>query len=233
MSSRKPRPAPEDFVEMAKTMTHKQLVKHYGSSSGTVSRWRLETGAKKHAGREMRAIPDDFRANAKTMTWKDLRDHYHASNEVLQRWRILSGVRLEKAARPLTPPPAGFRQAATVMLRTQLATHYHVSKGMIDRWLRETGLQALGRVQAEARVVHAIGAPKLAAVPNNRDMSLAGRAADFLQKRAAIFRCDANGRFQLGGTHWKWRGKAHTAAEIIAEACERGFEPDAWKEIAA
>lgn len=99
--SRRLRPAPDDFVERAKTMTHKELVAHYGSSSGTVSRWRLETGAPTHTrGYRPRPIPADFSQKAAVMTWEQLRNHYQVSNDALTRWRAVArSLRTRRAAR--------------------------------------------------------------------------------------------------------------------------------------
>lgn len=117
------------------------------------------------------------------------------------------------------------------MLRKQLAGHYGVSLGMIDRWFRETGLQPLGRRQAEARVVAGMGSPKPARIISSRDMSLAGRAADFLQKRDAIFRCNERGEFDHKGTFWRWHGRTWDAAQIVEIAEDKGWDRDAWKRI--
>ncbi|WP_333571336.1 hypothetical protein [Sphingomonas sp.] len=236
--SRQLRPMPDDFTQLALQKSRQQLIVHYRAGADTVTRWLNELSSSERpanwTGRPRIEIPADFQESAALLGNPALAEKYGCGKSTIIRWRRELGVKAPR--RPLegrdrSPPPAGFAEVARTTSVEMLCVRYRVERRRVLRWLRETGFAPKPN---KLVVMQNMGKRNVAAAqvaPTNRDMSLAGRAADFLQKRGPIFRCDFIGRFKLGGTHWKWRGKAHTAAEIIAAAAERGFDPDAWKQI--
>ena len=82
---------PDDFLEMSKVKSAKELEKHYGKSRRTITRWRKATGIVRvvvyHA-----ELPDDIEVMAKALAPKDLARHYG--------WTIDSLRRMLKRDRP-------------------------------------------------------------------------------------------------------------------------------------
>lgn len=240
--SRQLRPRPADFADRYREMGVPRLVEHYTAGRATVRRWVEEIGMQppvRIKGKPARPCPPDFARYAGIETNDELMRRYDCKPSIIWRWRRETGIaskRPELKGPGPRPVPDNFRALAARLNREELRVRYGVSGNLIDRWLRECGLKPLGRRQNALQVVASMGKRKVASAmvaPSGRDTSDAGRAAYFLQRRGPIYRCDAEGRFKLGGSHWKWRGRAHTDGEIIAEARERGFDPDAWREVAA
>lgn len=188
-------------------------------------------------------LPSDFAARAGDMTNDEAVAVWGVSKNTIGKWR--KETKTPAPVRKVAPAnyikvPADFARVAPTKNLRELTMMYGVSGPTIRRMCAESGVDfyrpAYQRSRNKLVVMANMGKRNVAAAqvaPQNRDMSLAGRAADFLQKRSAIWRCDAQGRFKLGGSHWRWKGEARTADFIIAEAIRLGFQPDARKEIAA
>jgi hypothetical protein len=188
-------------------------------------------------------IPADFSRRAPAMTNDEACAEWSVSRNTITAWRKVTGAKPTYRRAP--PPnryktPADFAEIAPTKTLSALAAHYRFSEPTARRICRELGVDFFRPVSQPRKskliALANMGKCTIAAAmtaPQNRDMSLAGRAADFLQKRSAIWRCDETGRFQLGGTHWRWKGEARTAEYIIEEALQAGFNPDAWKDLAA
>lgn len=100
------------------------------------------------------------------------------------------------------------------------ARHYHASLATVTRWRRELELKP------QARMKKGIGQSRTdrGFVPRpliqNRDMSLAGQAADFLRGFGAVYRCDERGRATPKGTHWR-RGFAVMGDDELMHRAQR------------
>lgn len=67
----------------------------------------------------------------------------------------------------------------------------------------------------------------------HRDNSVAGQAADYLRRFGPVVRCNAKGRYDENGTHWRRNASILTADEIIERAEANGFDARAWARLAA
>ncbi|KQM37963.1 transcriptional regulator [Sphingomonas sp. Leaf10] len=128
--------------------------------------------------------------------------------------------------RPQHPAPDWFRREASTMTRAEACQRAGVSQSTIDRWMREAGVRC--------NVLRGFSYRRQNAVPvRMADMSLAGRAADFLRPRWPNHRCDEDGQQNFNGRYWRFGTAILTADEVIERAKRRGFDSDAWMRIAA
>jgi hypothetical protein len=120
--------------------------------------------------------------------------------------------------------PDGFALVAPTMTIKQLRLHYGRGPEVIHRWLGEANVRPKkltpGYQHAARTVVH-------------RDMSAMGQIADYLRYWGPVFRCNANGRADIKGTHWRRGSAVLTDAELTERAIIKGFYTDDWKRIAA
>ncbi|MCP4620592.1 MAG: hypothetical protein GY844_29655 [Bradyrhizobium sp.] len=122
--------------------------------------------------------------------------------------------------------PDGFALIAGSMTRNELRRHYNRSMSTIDNWLRLTGITP--------RKPGKRGQPGV--VPLNlppRDTGRAALAAEYLRRFGPVSRCDEAGSYAPHGAHWRRGRSILTADQIIAAATERGWQPEAWRRLAA
>jgi hypothetical protein len=183
-------------------------------------------------------IPDGFAEFAAGKPLIDLAYHYGKCRRTIQRWRAQLGMpdRVERGAPPPSRPvPDSFALVAPGKSIKELCKHYTAGHRSIERWLKQTGIKRGTARTATKR----IGGPNPLATLNpvgheHRDFSVAGQAADFLRRLGPVVRCDAAGRFDPKGDHWRrGSGLPLTADEVIARATRNGWAPDAWARIAA
>lgn len=131
--------------------------------------------------------------------------------------------------------PAGFAAFYLDHPSRQVEAEFKVGHRVIRRWAERLGIKreaATVRI-APSRPRQMRGKP----ASTNRhvipDVTLAGRAADFLRRYGAVYRCTERGGADPKGTHWRRGSTVLTAAELIERAEGLGFEPDGWKAIAA
>ncbi|MBB4154149.1 hypothetical protein GGQ80_002059 [Sphingomonas jinjuensis] len=196
------RPAPDDFADVAARLHVEQLMAHYGAAYTTVHRWIGETGATP-LQRSVKPMPDDFKVTL-DMTQAAAAERYGVSVDVVRRW----------------DEEAGFDRRAAY--RNRLA--------------REARERVAVRPAATSRAV-ATGATRASKFgtpfdPAKRDWSLAGQAADFLRRLGPVARCDASGRYDPKGNHWRRGSSILTAADVIARAERNGWQRDAWSKLA-
>jgi hypothetical protein len=95
-----PRPAPEDFQQVAAGKPTKALCEIYGCGPDMIYRWRRETNSPfiPHA-------PADFVTLYQTMTLEQLRKHYDRGWLCIKRWEKETGAtRPPKPAKPAKQP---------------------------------------------------------------------------------------------------------------------------------
>lgn len=178
-----------------------------------------------------RPMPDDFRDVAPGRTVNQLQKIYGCGPEAVKRWREEAGIAAcvtgptGKAPRAI---PDSFALVARGMTMKQLRERFSASETLVRRWCAEAGVEPRRAGYAHFRQ------PGPRPLPDARDQSRAGMAAQFLQKFGSVVRCDAEGRVDPRGTHWLRGGRfVLTDEEIMDRARRNGWDPDAWMEIAA
>lgn len=178
-----------------------------------------------------RAMPADFRTVAPGRTINELQKVYQAGPDAIRRWRREAGLQPIAPVPPGQPRrsvPDGFALVARGMTMKQLRERFGASEPLIRRWCAETGIEPRRAGYVHVRKVQ----PR--PLPDARDCSRAGKAAQFLQKFGPVTRCDADGGIDPKGTHWLRGGRfVLTDAEIMDRATRQGWRPDAWRELAA
>ena len=173
------------------------------------------------------------------------------------RCRPCSGIARAGIARSKqdreAPLPADFAKVAATRTIFELRKHYGKGERTIKRWLNEAGIERSrasrfgGRelpprpVKAETPSPRKATAPRAVwrqpgprPLPDHRDNSRAGLAAQYLQRFGPVVRCDEKGALTPKGTHWLRGGRfILTDDEIIARAERNGWRPDARKALAA
>lgn len=177
-----------------------------------------------------RTMPEDFLSVAPGRTINELQKIYQAGPDAVRRWRKEAGLEPIAPVAPRQPRrtvPDGFALVARGMTMKQLRERFEASEPVVRRWCAETGVEP-----RRAGYVYRQAAPR--PLPDARDCSRAGKAAQFLQKFGPVTRCDADGRVDPKGTHWLRGGRfVLTDAEIMDRATRQGWRPEAWRELAA
>lgn len=253
------RTTPSDFAEHAVTMTERELCAHYCTGPYVVRRWREETGVRRD---RMRAMPDDFVAVAKTMTIEQLMRHYRARHSLVKRWLSDIGQKGERRLLR-APVPADFLIQCKLNGKTRLRVVYQCSERQIEYWLQQAGEQARALVaaagaramveagrrnaalQKAARAAAAKDAPTkrnpVAMKPTGWKLPLvkdaqtspvtrADQAMRWLQRKGPCYPLRIYGANLPG---YRFSGRLWQADELIAEAERRGWQPDAWRSVAA
>lgn len=125
--------------------------------------------------------------------------------------------------------PADFVSVLRRLGSSQLAArHYRASLTAVTRWRREADLlphRPAVRVSRTGRLNRGSFGMSLRAPVTQRDMTEAGRAADFLQRFGPVFRCLTTGKAHPKGTYWNRNGHVLSDREIVARAERLGFRP--------
>lgn len=76
---------------------------------------------------------------------------------------------------------------------------------------------------------------RLIRTADNRPLDAAQRAADYLASfdRTPVFRIDDKGQPSPKGKLWRYGCTRLTTDEMMAKAARKGFDPDAWRRLAA
>lgn len=159
-------------------------------------------------------------------TYDDIMARYNVSENVVRRWISETGIprRAKVQEKGYGAAPASFTFAAKHMNSLDLSERYGVSDEVIRRWKRENGIPLPSdRVVSNATFERA-----------RVDTSVAERAADYLRRdRWIITRRDEHGRYDPAGYFWLCGTKLRPADDLIAFATSKGFNADAWKQVAA
>lgn len=203
-----PVPMPADFPKRALTTCPTSLKRHYGVGWRTIDRWALESGVTPPSGKhfsEKKPAPADLAANARKMHFEGLCRHYGKNQRLMRRWLNELGV----AARSFNASAQAKKQWEENPIRPRT----------------ERKPSPKGRTVLPAGVRQA-----------PRDSSRAGDAADYLKRWfVPVYRCDDKGELHHRGTSTHYRlGSAIVTTEAMLETAKRkGWNPDAWMEIAA
>lgn len=104
------------------------------------------------------------------------------------------------------------------------AKHFSASLSTVTRWRHEEGLAL--HMRAKHGVVGGNPSFRVAMgriAPRNRDMSMAGQAADFLRQFGSVYRCNERGKPDAKGTHWRRNLSVLSDDEMIARAARLGW----------
>lgn len=254
MASDCQRPLPDDWREVAATMTPRRLVVHYRTSYRTIKRWMMECPVDTAGGRRGcgAPVPDDWTDIAPRMTKPLLRKRYRVADLTLERWIAESGVDVLRPYR--APMPEGFYDVARGSTFAELMRHYRRDLTTIKRWLVDApdwvkaGMEEARRAacQAGAKAGAASARKAKAAtqlkpktsgwkLPMRPDVQAAptcraDEAMRYMQRFGPCYPLRVLNKVLDG---YSFRGIRMTAAQIIAEAEKRGWNPNAWREIAA
>lgn len=127
--------------------------------------------------------------------------------------------------KPMWYIPEGFAADARNMNAIQLASRYGKAVDTVRRWARECGITLM---PVHIRFRRAL--PRQAV--DNRDTTLVGRAAKFLQSYGNIYRCNEKREQDIAGQFWNRGGFLLTDEEVISRAERLGWSPDEWRKVA-
>ena len=88
------KPLPADFAQLAPTMFHYELKRHYQAKCDTIKRWLKETGTtpRHYISPNRKPVPDDFAQIAPGLHRAAIERHYGVNAEIVRRWISESGV---------------------------------------------------------------------------------------------------------------------------------------------
>lgn len=125
-------------------------------------------------------------------------------------------------------PPKDFADLAPTMTRTELVEHYNRNAKVIARWIQEAGTESRPVTRAQCTETarrkallrrHRNNAYMSTPVDRpSKDMSEAGRAADYLRRFGPVIRCNRDGRYDPDGDRWLRGSTLLTAGEVVDRA---------------
>lgn len=233
---RNTRPVPDDFQDFALRNTRDAARAHYRASSNTFARWAEETGitallSARNPNRSQRTLPPDFKLFAICETNDDLAVRYNASRTTISKWRRETGTVRPRIVAPRIEMPSNFPILAPTMTRAEAIKRFKVSDNTLSRWLRETGTAFKPWLRFTSSL-------PLVKVPSG-DVSLAGQAAHFLRRyypnvyKAEILSDAIRKQLPQRGSGMFVVGNKGVmiAADVIALAMDKGFDPDSWRRL--
>ncbi|GAA0729926.1 hypothetical protein [Sphingomonas japonica] len=208
------------------TDSYSQIALVYGIARKTVAAIANRIGCVREAPQK-RMLPEDFGQYAPSESNDELMQRYNVAIGVVYRWRVESGISgLDRLAPRSAPKSLGL--AATTMTRKELCDHFKVGDGTLRRWLAETGVKPR---RPQVKKAHR---PAVTRLCKNSDGSLAGRAVEeCLRFYGPVHRCNADGRTNDAGTHWRRGMAVLTDADVIERAERLGWSADEWRKVAA
>lgn len=102
------RPMPDDFPEVAPTMSTDALARHYRAGAGKVLKWLKDIGIQRSSADtrfRARPVPEGFAGLARELTTHELVDRFGVSADTIKRWRRAAGVRLRQRRNFVTRGP--------------------------------------------------------------------------------------------------------------------------------
>lgn len=102
------------------------------------------------------------------------------------------------------------------------ARHYKTSLSTLTRWRRECGMHKHQRAKPTIMAARRTGFAERPLM-QNRDMSFAGQAADYLKRFGSLHRCNSDGSFNPKGDCWRRNNRVVTSDRLIKIAVSLGF----------
>jgi len=178
-------------------------------------------------------IPDDFAERWHCSNQAALAAHYGRATATISLWvKRLGLVRTADSTAGFNRPmPTDFIHVQNGLTIQELMLRYTVGRDIVRRWLSEAGIKR-ERFQQPLRLIKPNAYQTAPVDRPHRDASRAGMAAEFLRRFGPVARCDARGRFDPNGFHWRRGSTVLSAAEVIERAERNGWDADAWKRVA-
>ena len=253
MHTKNTRPIPADWADVAPRLTQPELMAHYRCNDRCVRRWMAESGVNTK-GANRRAWPADLEqiAIGKSVTdiaraigWarNTLDQRLKAEYPELHAKAVACGLAQNAGAVAIRREvPDCFEGMCGKMSVSQLALHYRASTVTIRKWLAvrphcaarvemvATRNMAMSAKKARRqRYSHAPSKPQVGS-EQVQAVTYIQQAIRFLQPHGV---CYSRSVLHPKLEGYLFRGVVMTGAEIIAEATKRGWNPDAWRELAA
>lgn len=235
------RPVPADFAEVYGTMPRHELAAHYKCSNRKITEWAQELGVKN----AKRPVPADFAQRHAELTNKALRAHYQATSSTITRWIREAGVSKQNVFK--LPPDIDELVAghSYITLAEALGCGRDALRNRIMRdrpdlhaviVATSRHLAAIAGAEARRKLIATrripISAPKIKVTRATDNASTqADLARAYLQRFGPCYSAKFSAQPQRGGYFFK--GLHYTDQALIAEAKRRGWEPDAWRRLAA
>lgn len=238
-------PIPADFAAHA-LLPNAELMARYGISNRLVANWRKSLGIEApHGGSPRRSIPDGLAEIAPRMMVEELARHFKLHKSTIRRMLLDLGVEAIPNDRNRIVAPLDLAERAAEFTMHGLSRHYGTTHKVATRWCKEAGLTPLARplkvpkppkvmpVKAKRLVSAPAKLPPAAPAAPVHDGSRAARAAEYLRRRDAVFRCGENGKPDPKGAYWFTCSRIFTPEQLVERAEGRGWQPDAWRQVVA
>ena len=221
------------------TMTIPEIAAAIGKSGRSVSLRLKEMGMATEVKPPLTAEQREFvRANAGTMTQRAMADHLGCSQHTVNRLVRKFGIERRKGV------PGAISDAEREYLRTnwlamtdaQLAAELGRSVIAIQSQRQKMGLkreQQRPGPKPKAKPAHTNGYFSPRSVEQPKDT--ADRAAEHIASydRTPVFRIADDGKPHPKGKLWRYGTTRLTTEQMLAKAYRKGFDPDAWRRLAA
>jgi len=215
------RPIPDDFAQVARGKSVKQIRAHYQAGASTVARWLAQSGIKPI--RTHHAIPADLASRAQTTSVADMARHYGFPPSTLRKMLKREGIKAALHDFKRYAVPDDLAERCQEMTKVELKRHYGRSEWTITRWLAETGLTAAQYVpvysRPKLRYVRSPGHSNVASI--KRDTGPEEMAADVLRRFGPVYRCDEKGLAAQYGNLWRLGNIIIDGDELIARAARK------------
>jgi len=216
-------------ADIAAGRSRREIATAVGVGESAITKWVARHGLGTFRIGRVRPVPADFAEHATRETRDQLRARYGVGHHVLGQWCAAVGRAPMQAGTHAKARPADFADKHGQMTVADLCAHYAAGKATVRRWASELALRkqpfGTGRPKGSKSVTTAKLLPfhKPAPVPLMRDLSVAGQAADYLRRLGPVIRCDAAGKYDPAGSHYRRGSTVLTAGEIIARAERLGW----------
>lgn len=215
------RAMPDDFAQVARGKSVKQLRAHYQAGASTVARWLAQSGIKPI--RAHHVMPHDLATRAQSMSIADMARHYGIPPSTLRKMLKRVGIKAALHDFKRFAVPDDLAERCAEMTKVELKRHYGRSEWTITRWLAETGLTAAQYVpvysRPKLRYVRSPAHSNVASV--KRDTGPEEMAAEALRRFAPVYRCDEQGRAAQYGKLWRFGNIILDGDELIARAARK------------
>lgn len=254
------REVPADWHIMAPKMTQLEAAAYYQCGKVRIVRWMAETGIK--CGRLAPNCRRDFPANiaelakgesiptlAEKLGWgaSTLRHRIRREFPDLHAQLVKNGrehiatstsARMKGSDHLRRPIPDDFAHAMRTMNRAQMARHYNAHENTVSKWISQMPADLVAeyrqriRAKATAAVKGTFALKKLSCpTPMQAGvMTLADKAMRWLQRYGPCYPMRIYNKVL---DDYSFRGVRMSGQALIAEARKRGWNPDAWRELAA
>lgn len=254
------REVPADWHIMAPKMTQLQAAEHYQCGKQRIVRWMRQTGimcgqiapnCKKYFppniaelahGQTVTTLSEKLGWSASALRQRIRREfpdlHAHLVENGKEYTRAATMERMRGNDRFCRPIPDDFAQAMRTLSRKELAQRYRAHQNTISKWVAAMPADVVaeyrnkGRARATAAIKGAFALKNLSAAGNLQAdaKTEADKAMRWLQRYGP---CYPMRIYNKALDDYSFRGIRMSGQALIAEARKRGWNPDAWREIAA